>query len=82
MPITDLLYIIFNKKIVLTRMLNSLSHAACPVRMSLNKPLFLLVLQNLSTWKSRRRKQSEEALQRVSEVKALEDEEFGTAKKS
>ncbi len=42
----------------------------------------LLFLQNLSTWKNRRRKQSEEALQRVSEVKALEDDEFGTTKKS
>lgn len=37
---------------------------------------------NLSTWKNRRRKQSEEALQRVSEVKALEDGEFEPAKKS
>ena len=30
---------------------------------------------NLSSWKNRRRKQSEEALQRVAEVKALEDSE-------
>ena len=30
---------------------------------------------NLSSWKNRRRKQSEEALQRVAEVKALEDAE-------
>ena len=30
---------------------------------------------NLSSWKNRRRKQSEEALQRVAEVKALEDVE-------
>ena len=32
------------------------------------------LLQNLSSWKDRRRKQSEEALQRVAEVKALEGE--------
>jgi SOS response regulatory protein OraA/RecX len=35
----------------------------------------------LSTWKNRRRKQSEEALQRVSEVKALDDDEFANTKK-
>lgn len=32
------------------------------------------ILQNLSSWKDRRRKQSEEALQRVAEVKALESD--------
>ena len=37
---------------------------------------------NLSSWKNRRRKQSEEALQRVAEVKALEDpENIGEPKK-
>ena len=30
--------------------------------------------QNLSSWKDRRRKQSEEALMRVAEVKALDDQ--------
>ena len=33
-----------------------------------------LLFQNLSSWKDKRRKQSEEALQRVAEVKALESD--------
>ena len=41
-------------------------------------PIYLIFLyyyfQNLSSWKDRRRKQSEEALMRVAEVKALESE--------
>jgi hypothetical protein len=38
-------------------------------------------LQELSTWKTRRRKQSEDAFQRVAEVKALEDSDTGEPRK-
>lgn len=42
-----------------------------------SKPQALMeksIFQNLSSWKDKRRKQSEEALQRVTEVKALESD--------
>ena len=39
------------------------------------------ILQELSTWKTRRRKQSEDAFQRVAEVKALEDSDSGEPRK-
>ena len=46
---------------------------------------YFLILQNLSSWKDRRRKQSEEALQRVAEVKGVkiesEDDDFNRQKK-
>ena len=41
----------------------------------------LLLLQELGAWKTRRRKQSEDAFQRVAEVKALEDSETGEPRK-
>ena len=47
----------------------------------LRKSIFDLFFQNLSSWKDRRRKQSEEALQRVAEVKALDEDEVGQRKK-
>ena len=45
------------------------------------KLLWFVTLQELSTWKTRRRKQSEDAFQRVAEVKALEDSETGEPRK-
>ena len=45
--------------------------------------MIFLLFQNLSSWKDKRRKQSEEALQRVAEVKALEsgEEDFNQRQK-
>ena len=42
---------------------------------------YLLHFQELGAWKTRRRKQSEDAFQRVAEVKALEDDGTGEPRK-
>ena len=49
--------------------------------MNINYLISLLLLQELGAWKTRRRKQSEDAFQRVAEVKALEDSETGEPRK-
>ena len=49
--------------------------------MNINYVISLLLLQELGAWKTRRRKQSEDAFQRVAEVKALEDSETGEPRK-
>ena len=49
-------------------------------RIFLKLALFF-TLQELGAWKTRRRKQSEDAFQRVAEVKALEDCETGEPRK-
>ena len=49
--------------------------------MNINYLFSRLLLQELGAWKTRRRKQSEDAFQRVAEVKALEDSETGEPRK-
>ena len=49
--------------------------------MNVNYLFSLLMMQELGAWKTRRRKQSEDAFQRVAEVKALEDSETGEPRK-
>ena len=52
-----------------------------PILMNVHYLFSVLLLQELGAWKTRRRKQSEDAFQRVAEVKALEDSETGEPRK-
>lgn len=52
-----------------------------PIFMNIHYLFSLRLLQELGAWKTRRRKQSEDAFQRVAEVKALEDSETGEPRK-
>ena len=56
-------------------------HTINIIFMNIHYLFSLLLLQELGAWKTRRRKQSEDAFQRVAEVKALEDSETGEPRK-
>ena len=66
-----------------SRQITSRRESNCAPKFKID--LLFSYLQNLSSWKDRRRKQSEEALQRVAEVKGVkiesEDDDFNRQKK-
>ena len=68
------------KILILNTLIVSLVNLECSSR-TFKKILLFLTLQELGAWKTRRRKQSEDAFQRVAEVKALEDCETGEPRK-